>query len=121
MKHYGNMSGEGIFCLLMETAIVKELQFCLKEKYEWGGDILFAHGDSNSKGVAILFKRNLNYQLGKLILDPCNRFILTEIDFDKKKIILGNVYVSNKDDTVFYGIFCDLAQFPKANIILGGD
>jgi len=83
-------------------------------KYEWGGDILFAHGDSNSKGVAILIIRNLNYRLGKLLLDPCGRFNLAKTDFDKKKIILENVYAPNKDDNVFLmAFFVTLLNFQK--------
>lgn len=32
---------------------------------EWGNQIIFNHGTNNSKGVAILFRKNFDYQINK--------------------------------------------------------
>jgi len=44
-----------------------------------------------------------------------------KLTYDEKKVILENIYAPNNDGPSFLMVFCTIAQFPKANIILGGD
>ena len=43
--------------LLQETHFTKQIQTVWKN--EWAGKAIFAHGESNARGVCILFKKNI--------------------------------------------------------------
>lgn len=73
----------------------------IKWKSEWGGDIYFSHGLSNSRGVMILFKTKVDYTLNSLYKDNNGRWIVMDITINNLHIILSNVYVPNEDDPVF--------------------
>jgi len=74
---------------------------------EWGGDILWSHGSTRSKGVAIAFKRGLRYSLNNFESDNNGRFLLAEITFENRKFCLVNVYGPNCDNPVFFDDFCN--------------
>ena len=46
---------------------------------EWGNKIEWLHGTSKSRGLTILLKYNLNYDLIKTYQDPHGRFLFLEI------------------------------------------
>ncbi len=47
-----------------------------KWKKEWGGQIIFSHGTSNSRGVATLFPTNLDFIILEQYNDENGRFLL---------------------------------------------
>ena len=53
---------------------------------EWGGHILFAHGESHRNGVAILFTKNLKVEFGSKYSDSDGRILLCNIQIKVKKI-----------------------------------
>ena len=93
---------------------------------EWGGDIVFSHGSSSARGVAILFPKGLDYSLNTSVIDLNGRFILLDIKTDDWELLLCNVYFPTKDkqteqlDFINY-ITNQLIEFSDKNIILGGD
>ena len=56
-NHLKNKSKKGIF-LLQETHSCKEIESVWKD--EWGGEIFFSHGTTDSCGVAILISPGLD-------------------------------------------------------------
>ena len=44
-------------------------------KSQWGGQVLFAHGDSNARGCLILIKRKLHTIVHKTYTDKEGRFL----------------------------------------------
>ena len=44
-------------------------------RLDWGGRIIFSHGESNARGVAILFKKHFFCQITNIIADLEGRFI----------------------------------------------
>ena len=91
----------------------------------WEGDILFNHGQSNSTGVSILFKKGV---LGDIkILNHVNivpgRAMIVEIDYLGTIFGLVNVYCPNSDDTDFLNkVFLEACSISNSeNLILGGD
>jgi len=52
-------------------------------EYEWSGKF-FSHGITYSKGVAVLFKNSLKYELGIVKRDTEGRYLLIKIKFDSK-------------------------------------
>ena len=52
---------------------------CKKFRNEWGGRAFFDHGSSNSKGVAILCDRNLDFELRSVEKSGLGRWIILNI------------------------------------------
>ena len=50
---------------------------------EWGSKVLFSHGTSNSRGVAILFPNNIEYTIKKTISDTEGRFLIVEVEIEE--------------------------------------
>lgn len=66
---------------------------------EWKGDIIFAHGEYNAKGVAILIPDNLTKDINikNQIIDPNGRYIFLECKIFETEIIFCNLYIPTKD------------------------
>ena len=81
----------------------KKIDLCLMQKThstyqthllcEWGGEIHFGHGTSNSCGVAILIRRGLDTQILEKIIDPSGRYIIMKMKIEESELILGNLYM----------------------------
>ena len=49
-------------------------------KAEWSAPLELAHGSSNSRGVAILFRKGFDCKTIKKIIDPSGRYIQAQIN-----------------------------------------
>lgn len=65
---------------------------------EWGGDGVFAHGKSNSRGVCTLMKRGCASSITCTIGDPDGRFLITQIKRQEEHITLVNVYAPTQNE-----------------------
>ena len=91
-------------------------------QYEWGGKIIFAHGNSNSKGTAILIRQSFACEVKATYADSSGRFLLTEIKINDENLVYFNVYAPNKDDSNFFDtFFTEVSNFLNANLIFGED
>ena len=91
-------------------------------KSEWGGEIIFAHGDSKSRGCAILFNPSLKFELGKCNVDTDGRFAMADVCIDQKEINIVCIYALNKDDPDFFmNVFEKMNEQKHGNKIIGGD
>ena len=43
---------------------------------EWGNKIIFSHGNSESRGVCIMYKKGLDIHIKQQFLDPNGRYIV---------------------------------------------
>ncbi len=68
---------------------------------EWEGDIIFNHGQSNSRGVCILFKKDCDYKLHSVNKDTEGRYIILDLDLGEQRYTLVNLYGLNKDYPFF--------------------
>ena len=98
----------------------------LKWKDEWDGDIIFCHGSTNSRGVAILFSKNLDIKIIEKRTDIDGRFILCKCSISDHIYIFVNVYAPTKDNVNKQIDFCDtisnlLENYSSESIIIGGD
>ena len=86
---------------------------------EWGGDIIFSHGTSSSKGVSIMFKNNLRKQIHSTIVDPNGRYVILDITINEKRLTLGNIYGPNEDEPSFFmEIIEHIENIPNDNRIM---
>ena len=88
---------------------------------------MLSHGSNNSRGVAILLKRGVDFCIRSKILDPLGRFIILKAEIADTTYVLINIYAPNKDKEIVK-FFQDLTTVLKKenldteeNIIVGGD
>ena len=108
-------------------AFLQETHSCKKSykrwRAEWGGEILFSHGESNARGVAILIDRTVNFQKLAVKTDHDGRFIILKAKIGDETYTLVNVYGPNKDEPAFYSNLFEeaLLLHDSDHIIVGGD
>ena len=84
---------------LQETHSQPNIERCWEA--EWGGKIIFSHGESNARGVAILYVKGV--EIGKnVICDQNGRWIICTLKQCLEEFTLCNVYGPNKDSPEFY-------------------
>ena len=83
---------------LQETHSKKESE--VQWKNEWGADIILSHGNSNSRGVAILLKKGIDCTIHSKTLDPQGRYIILKADIADHKYNLINIYAPNRDNDI---------------------
>ena len=94
---------------------------------EWGAPVLFSHGSTNARGVAILVKNSLNITIQQSEISSDGRFIVLKADINNETYTIANVYGPNKDaDAVkFYRNLSKLLRNDEfgneENIIIGRD
>ena len=86
-----------------------------------------AHGSSNSREVAILVKKDVDYTIHSKLLDPLGQFVIVKAEIRDKMYVLINIYAPNKDANIvsfFNNLLVTLQKNnldEEENIIMGGD
>ncbi|KAJ8035824.1 hypothetical protein HOLleu_19619 [Holothuria leucospilota] len=89
---------------------------------EWGGNILFSHGTSSSRGVAIFFRPGTSFDILKIHCDNSGRFVVADVGYGGSIFTLLSVYGPNLDSPNFYSnVSTCLSNFQCDNMICGGD
>ena len=122
LKQFHNGRSKVIF--LQETHTDKKIEAIWER--DWGGKILFSHGTSGSKGVAILLPTSIEYKVENTIEDPNGRFIATQISLSSSVFWLCNCYApcANKphDQLAWLEQIQNILDLNSdKNIIIGGD
>lgn len=88
----------------------------------WVGHVYYSEGSSNSRGVAILNNKNLQFKFLKQVKDNLGRIIMILVEIQGQEIILANIYAPNIEDPEF---FVDLKRKFQAmgshDLVLAGD
>ncbi|KAL9961456.1 hypothetical protein ACROYT_G030398 [Oculina patagonica] len=98
-----------------------------KWKKEWGSEIIFSHGSSNARGVAVLIKSGLDIVIQHELLKSNGRSIVLKVRIKDKNYLLVNLYGPNKDAEAvrFYqnlsATLREMDPDSDDNIIIGGD
>ena len=89
---------------------------------EWGNKCLFSSVSSNSRGCAILFNKNLDYNVHSHISDPEGNYIIADITVDNNRFTLITLYGPNKDNPLFFeNLLIQAEQYNNEIYILCGD
>ena len=96
---------------LQETHRVMEIE--KQWSCEWNGEVLYSHGRSRSKGVAILFNKNPQFccKINRIFRDDQGRILIVDIDVNDHHFALANIYGPNMDDPNFFSQFLCLIRF----------
>ena len=107
-----------ILCLQETHSTEENSKYWLNE---WGGKIIFSHGQSDSRGVAILINPRLSCEISKTFVDQAGRIVLIEIKVDSFVFSIGSLYAPNQDSPRFFLELLGLIQQVNENIILMAD
>ena len=110
---------------LQETHTTKNCESHWKK--EWDSSIMFSHGSTNARGVAVLVRSGLDIVIQHKQCDLKGRLIMLNAKVNDKNYFLINLYGPNKDaeavrfyqdlSTTLRGIDLD----GDSNVIVGGD
>ncbi len=90
--------------------------------YKIGVIKLFSGHSTNSRGVAILFNRNLDYNIHNIYKDNDGNVIILDIEIYNQRLTLANIYGPNRDDPQFYiNVTQQIEQFENSAVIIVGD
>jgi exonuclease III len=89
-------------------------------------EIIFSHGDSGSRGVAIVLPKNVDYKINTIVRSHNGRYVSINITFGDNTFCLINGYAPNinkpKDQLKWLSeIQKILVDNNERNIIVGGD
>ena len=119
------MKNNADICFLQESYSTPEVENVWKS--QWKGEMFFSHGTVHSKGVLILIKNNLEFELKSSKIDKDGRFIFVEAKVQEYPFLFVNLYAPNKtnEQLTFFGeIGEELDNFcleVDCNIVIGGD
>ena len=117
--HYLRNKGFCIY-LLEDTHFHAKLENYIRA--EWGYDCYFASYNSSSRGVAVLFNNNFEFDVKKVYKDNGGNYILISVKIFGKEFLICNVYGPNRDEPDFYVTLNNkIKQIAPDNIIMGGD
>ena len=88
---------------------------------EWGYTCYFASFSFQSRGVAILFNNNFEFNVQKVYKDACGNFMFVSVTTMDKDLLLVNVYGPNRDSPEFYDKMEDYVNGVGLSDIMGGD
>ena len=69
---------------------------------EWGGDIVFAHGKTNARGVCTLLPRGMKKENCEINIDQAGRMVQITFSLQETTFTLCNIYAPNNDTPSFF-------------------
>ena len=100
-----------ILCV-QESHSVKEDEHIWENEFK--GTLKFAHGQTDSRGVFVAIKKNVNCEITQSIADSQGRYIIVQIKVGEEYFIIINLYAPNRDLPSFF-----LEIFRKAESLNG--
>ena len=79
------------------------------------GKILYSHGETNARGVAILYKHGTNYEIHKVYGDLAGRLLIIDVSLNENRVAICNLYAPNDDKPEFFtSVLENLDSFSNA-------
>ena len=95
-------------------------------KSEWNGKAIHSYGESNSRGVSILFQKDLDVELceNEIKIDNEGRYISLNIKIYENMYCITNIYAPNdkhKRNSFYKNLNKHIIDFSKGINIIAGD
>lgn len=122
LKQHGSEKG---IIFLQETYSSKEIESQWTDEFK--GEIIFDHGTSHSRGVAVLLGSKLDYKIVDKEISNEGRFIILKLEIQGQECVLINSYLPNseKEQVVLLKTLVEKTESigvsDSVNIIWGGD
>ena len=88
---------------------------------EWSGDVLFSHGTSNARGVAIFMPKGMMNSVENVKRDVSGRMLCCTIKIQDLKLSLCNIYAPNNDNPCFFEQIEKMIAEMSEHVIIIGD
>ena len=88
---------------------------------EWGGKIIYAHGTSSARGIALLTTKEFYSRISNIYTSPDGRMIIVDICEFQQTITLVAIYAPNEDFPSFFKNIDQLIQERSEHKIIIGD
>ena len=89
---------------------------------EWGGTCFWSHGETNARGVGLLFRPGLSLEVRNVQRDGRGRFVVLEATLSGTRLTMACIYGPNTDDsTVFEKLFEVCDEFDTEFTVIAGD
>ena len=88
-----------IICIQESHSIIENEQIW---QNEWGGQILFDHGESNARGVCVLVKKGFPGRISNVIYGGDGRSIIFDLEIEEIKYSIAAIYAPNTDSPKFF-------------------
>lgn len=116
-SHLKSLKPDVVF--LQETHIGVNEQRRLRAN--WISQVYQAPFTRKSRGVAILFRKDIPFSLDCMTADPYGRYLMISGHINSLPITLLNIYGPNIDNPDFFRKAFDLIPDSTPNVIIGGD
>ena len=118
--HHFNTVPEIDIIMLQETHSTEKSEN--QWRAEWGGQAYFSHGTSEARGVCILIKNNVDFELKNITKDKEGRFLQISGTLQDRSMSIANIYGPNKDDILFFSYIQEKTEAEETDFsIIGGD
>ena len=108
-----------VYCLQDIHISSKYVQYV---RAEWGLNCIISPHSSSSRGVAILFNKNIEYKIHDTIIDELGNYIILDIELNGLRVTFVNLYAPNIDKPEFFTNIIDkMNMFQNDSYILVGD
>ena len=87
------------FFFLQETRLKTKAENMVRAM--WGYDCILNGNNTNSNGVAVLFKNNFDFRLHTVIRDGEGKYIILDLEMLGKRMTLVNLYAPSNGDHPF--------------------
>ena len=111
--------GSNIYCLQdIHCSEKQQVDF----KKDWDGEMIISCGTNYARGVAILFKRNFEFQILEIKQHILGNYVALKIKMIDTEVTLISLYGPNVDDPNFYNNITEIIdEFQTPTIIICGD
>ena len=88
----------------------------------WNGDIFLSGERTNSRGVAVLFNRNFEYEIMSSKIDTQGNYINIVLKLNTMTLNFTTLYGPNSDNPIFFNLIQSFIQNEQADYsIICGD
>lgn len=116
---YYRKQNYNILCLI-DTHFTEEIENNIRN--EWGFEVVFNSYASNSRGIAILFSCNFEYNIYECVKDDNGNLLALDIKIENKRLTLACIYGPNEDSPTFFQTLSDIiTRINNEEIIIVGD
>ena len=105
--------------ILQETHSSQEIENMWRN--EWGGEILYSHGTTTSRGVAVLVNKSIYQKITNVYKDGEGRVLIFDILSDTTYITIAAIYAPNEDKPNFFTELRKVLKDKNENKIIVGD
>ena len=88
---------------------------------EWGGKVIYSHGTSSARGIAVFVKKEIYQQITDIYTDNDGRVIMFNVSKNDYKITIVALYAPNEDKPDFFRQIADRLELRHEHKIIIGD